>query len=246
MLRRLVLVGLVIGGVAGCGRGPRVQTAPDPMVLLTRARNEFRRGKFPQALLSFQKLTFELGGAQEHLAEVRYSMAECYFQTGDRVTAAHEFRRVADDFPESPYAPQALLRAGDANLRLWRRAELDPSYGEAALAIYQELAGRFPTSDASARAGIHVRQLKEQLAEKSYKNGMFYLRRRAYDSAIIYFKDVIASYPETERVPLALQRLIDSYRAIGYKEELQETCAHLQRFYPQTPGLLESCPAGAP
>ena len=86
--------------------------------------------------------------------------------------------------------------------------------------------------------------MQNQFAEKTYKNGMFYLRRKAYDSAIIYFKDVIANYPNAVRAPDALLRLVDSYRAIGYKEELQETCAHLHRFYPKATGLDRSCPAG--
>lgn len=228
---------------AGCASHRTVQSTPEPAALLERARAEFRRGHFPKAQLLFQRLTFELGPGRPELAEVHFSLAECYFQTGDRVQAAHEFRQVADQFAESPYAPLALLRAGDANLRLWRRPELDPSYGEAALAIYQELVGRYPESDAAARAGLHVRQLKEQFAAKAYKTGMFYFRRRAWDSGIIYFKDVIASYPETGLVPDALLRLVDSYRAIGYGEELRETCDHLRRFYPDTPGLARACPA---
>ena len=152
---------------------------------------------------------------------------------------------MADQYPNSAYAPLALLRAGDANLRLWRSPDLDPSYGETALAIYQELAGRYPDSEAAARAQLHVRQLKEWFAEKSYKAGMFYFRRRAYDSAIIYFKDVIAGYAGTPRVSDALLRLADSYRAIGYKDELKETCAHLRRFFPRADGLDRSCPGTA-
>jgi outer membrane protein assembly factor BamD len=74
-------------------------------------------------------------------------------------------------------------------------------------------------------------------------NGMFYFRRRAYDSAIIYFKDVIATYPGTSSVPDALMRLVDSYRVIGYGDELKETCGHLRRYFPQTEGLGKSCPA---
>jgi hypothetical protein len=38
-------------------------------------------------------------------------------------------------------------------------------------------------------------------------------------------------------------RLVDSYRGIGYNDELKETCAHLRRFFPQTDGLGKSCPA---
>jgi len=139
--------------------------------------------------------------------------------------------------------PGALLRAGDANLRLWRRPELDPSYGEAALAIYQELAGRYPGNSAATRAQLHVRQLRDGFADKAYKNGLFYYRRRAWDSGIIYFKHVIATYPETARAADAVLRLADTYKAIGYKDELRETCAHLQRYYPQAAGRAKSCPA---
>src|SRR5216117_4469674 len=207
MLRSLFIVGAAL--LAACHHGPRVVPAPDPVVDLAKARAQFRSGDYAKALVSFRRLTYELGPSQPEMAEVRYHMAECYFQTGDRVQAAHEFRQVADQYPNSAYAPLALLRAGDANLRLWRDPELDPSYGETALAIYQELAGRYPDSEAAARAQLHVRQLKEWFAAKSYKNGMFYFKRRAYDSAILYFKDVIASFPGTPQVSDALLRLAD-------------------------------------
>ncbi len=241
-MRRLWFIACM-AAAAACHHAPRVAPAPDPVAELARARAQFRRGDFGRALLSFRRLTFELSPTQPEMAEAQYYLAECLYQTGDRVQAAHDFRQVADQYPASPYAPLALLRAGDANLRLWRRPELDPSYGETALAIYQELAGRYPGTAAAIRAQAHVQQLRESFAEKDYRNGMFYLRRRAYDSAIIYFKDVIASYPGTSHVPAALLRLVDSYRAIGYADELKETCATLRRFYPQTDGLDKTCPA---
>jgi outer membrane protein assembly factor BamD len=236
------LLGLATLAAAG-HHGPRVQTVIRPETQLDRAMTLIRRGDYRRALLLLQRLTFEFAPGQPEAAAARYYLAESYFQTGDRIQAAHEFRKVADEFPSSEYAPLALLRAGDANLRLWRRAELDPTYGETALSIYQELAGRYPDTDAAARARPHVVRLQNQFAEKTYKNGMFYLRRKAYDSAIIYFKDVIANFPDAKLAPNALLRLVDSYRAIGYTEELRETCAHLRRFYPQAMDLAKTCPA---
>ena len=227
------------------GAGSRAAApARQANVELDHAMGMFRHGDFRRAQVLLQRLTFEFGPGQPELAQINYYLAECSFQLGEHAQAATDFRKVADEFPTTEYAPLALLRAGDANLRLWRRPELDPTAGETALAIYQELAGRYPDSDAAGRARLHVLRLQNQFAEKTYKNGMFYLRRKAYDSAIIYFKDVIANYPNAVRAPDALLRLVDSYRAIGYKEELQETCAHLHRFYPKATGLDRSCPAG--
>ena len=241
-MRRFWFIAWAATAVA-CPHPRRVGPAPDPAAELARARAQFRAGDCGRALRSFRRLTFELSPTQPEMAEAQYYLAECEFQSGDRVQAAHDFREVADRYPGSPYAPLALLRAGDANLRLWRRPELDASYGESALAIYQELAGRYPGTDAAVRAQAHVLELREWFADKDYRNGMFYFRRRAYDSAIIYFKDVIATFPGTARVPDALLRLADSYRAIGYAEELKETCANLRRFYPQADGLGKTCPA---
>ncbi|PYO44131.1 MAG: hypothetical protein DMD33_04595 [Gemmatimonadetes bacterium] len=241
-MRRLCLIAATVVAAA-CHHGPRVMPAPDPVADLTRARALLRQGKFNKALVLFRRLAYEIGPTQPEMAEVQYDLAECYFQTGDRVQAAHDFRQVADQFPTSDYAALALLRAGDANVRLWKDPELDPSYGETALAIYQELGGRYPGTEAAARGQVHVRQLREWFSQKDYKNGMFYFKRRAFDSAIIYFKDVIANYAGTSRVPDALMRLVDSYRVIGYADELKETCEHLRRFFPQTEGLDKSCPA---
>lgn len=243
----VVILCAALGATAGCGRRAPRSAAPtlDPSVNLERAMQDFRRGNFRKAQMTLQRLTFEFGPGQPELAQVRYYLAECAFQLGEFIQAAADFRRVADDFSTSEYAPTALLRAGDANLRLWRRPELDPSYGETALALYQELAGRYPESEAAGRARPHVRRLENQFAEKAYKTGVFYMRRKAFDSAIIYFKDVIANYPSASRAPDALLKLVDSYQAIGYTQELQETCAHLRRYYPNAAGLDRSCPVTA-
>src|SRR5213594_2126692 len=250
MQRTIGMLALAVaaGVLAAChprGRAPQAAPAVAPDVDLRRAMDLFHRGDFRRAQVILQRVTFELTPGAPELARVRYYMAESWFQVGDYVQAASDFRKVADEFSTTEYAPTALLRAGDANLKLWHRPELDPSYGETALAIYQELAARYPESEAAGRARPHVQRLENQFAEKSYKTGLFYFRRKAFDSAIIYFKDVIANYPNAARAPDALLRLVDSYQAIGYKEEKQETCAHLRRYYPNAAQLDRSCPVVA-
>ena len=244
---RVLAVSVLLAGGTACGGKKSGGTPPQvqPEAELAKGMQLFRHGQYRKAQVVFQRLTFEFSVTQDELAQARYYVAECNFQLGDYVQAASDFRKVADEFSTTEYAAIALLRAGDANLKLWHRPELDPSYGETALAIYQELAGRYPESDAAARARLHVRKLENQFAEKAYKTGIFYMRRKAFDSAIIYFKDVIANYPGAQRAPDALLRLVDAYRAIGYTQEMQETCEHLRRFYPSATRLDASCPAAS-
>jgi outer membrane protein assembly factor BamD len=226
---------------AGCGGGA-APPAPAPQRLLAEAREQFRSGDFAKAQLGYQRLIFELPQGSDEQAEARYYLAETHFQLGQFVEAADEFLRVGNQYATSRFAPTALLRAGDAHLRLWRRPELDPTHGETALALYQELTGRFPDTQAAQRAQLHVVELRGRFAEKAYRNGLFYMQRRAFDSAIIYFKDVVARFPDTPWAALALLRLADTYRTLEYAEELEETCDHVRRFYPNVEGLGESCP----
>jgi outer membrane protein assembly factor BamD len=240
-MRSLIVV-LWIGAVA-CGRAAPGPVSPETQ--LVHARALVRQGKFAKALPLLQRLVFELPPGHAAVPEMAHLTGEALFQTGDFAEAARQFRQVAEQYPQSPFAPLSLLRAGDAHLRMWRKPQLDPTFGEVALAVYQELTGRYPESEAAARAGLHVRRLRAWFAEKTYRNGMFYLRRKAYDSAIIYFRSVVASWSETPHAPAALLRLVDAYRAIRYDDEVRETCEHLQRFYPRIDGLAERCPPAA-
>jgi outer membrane protein assembly factor BamD (BamD/ComL family) len=77
--------------------------------------------------------------------------------------------------------------------------------------------------------------MREKLAYKAYLNGMFYLRRQAYDAAIIYFNDAANGYPDTKWAPAALARVVEAYGRIGYRDEAEETRQRLLRDFPQSP-----------
>jgi outer membrane protein assembly factor BamD len=128
---------------------------------------------------------------------------------------------------------------------LWRRPELDPTYGQTALATYQELLNRYPGTTSAQRAQLQTAELHEKFAYKEYKAGMFYFRLKAYDSAILYFKDLVASYPKTSVVPDALVKLVEAYRKLGYREDVQETCDYIRRFHPNAPEAYRVCPTNA-
>jgi outer membrane protein assembly factor BamD (BamD/ComL family) len=82
-------------------------------------------------------------------------------------------------------------------------------------------------------------------AEKGYKSGVFYYRLKAFDSAIIYFRNVAADYPASSFAGLSVVKLIETYDRIGYVEERDEMCVYLQQYYPGTEGVEDQCSRGA-
>lgn len=232
--------------LTGCLFGSRSSLVTmSPEEQYARAMRLFRAGDFAHAQEGFQRLQFDLPGRDTLLARARFFNAESYAGMNEFITAAREFRRVADDFPSDQLAPVALLRVGDQYGRLWRRPELDPSNGETALAAYQELIGRYPDTQAAQTAALRVQQLHELYARKDFENGMFYYKRGGFDSAILYFRALIAAYPDATVVPDAYIKLVESYTRIGYREEKDETCAHLRQYFGGRADVRHVCGNGS-
>jgi outer membrane protein assembly factor BamD len=249
---RCLFVGLVLllsacGGGGGSGRGP---ASPAPVSassalldsLWRGAEAAVRHGKWGDATKLLDRLLLELPPGDSRIARAHFYLGEAHYAQGRHLEAAREFRKASDETPNDPNAPEALLRLGDVYSDLWRRPELDPTYGQTAIATYQELLNRYPNAAAAKRAQLRINELNERFAYKAYKSAMYYFRLKAFDSAVLYLKDLVATYPKAAVVPEALVKLVQAYKTLGYREDVQETCGYIQRFHPRTPGAKEVCP----
>jgi len=251
MIRRF-LVGLVVL-LAACGggrAGRSAATSPAPVSassamlnsLWHRAEAAVRHGKWSDAAKLIDRLLLEFPPGDSRIARAHYYLAEAYYAQGRHLEAAREFWNDFEENPDDPIPPEALLRLGAVYADLWRRPELDPPYGQTSLATYQELLNRYPNAATAKRAQLRIDELNERFAYKAYKSAMFYFRLKAYDSAILYLKDLVATYPKAAVVPEALVKLVQAYKTLGYREDVQETCGYIRRFHPRTPGAKEVCP----
>jgi outer membrane protein assembly factor BamD len=243
--------------VAACGGGRQSDPTASPVPVAGRPETAsrevidslwrqaelwVRHGEWSDAEKLLDRVILEMSPGDPRIAQAHYWLGEAHYAQGRHLEAAREFRKASDETPNHPIAPEALLRVGDVYADLWRRPELDPTYGQTALATYQELLNRYPGSKAAKRAQLRITELNERFAYKAYKAAMFYYRLKAYDSAILYLKDLIANYPKAAVAPEALVRLVRAYRSLGYREDVQETCDYIRRFHPKAPEAGEVCP----
>lgn len=249
------LVTLLVLGACARG-GPRLDAVPEatPQIseaadtatvdsLWEHAQDRFRHGKWSDAAVDFERLVLEIRPGDPRIAQVHFFLGESYFAMKDQLRAAREFRKVSDETPNAPLAPRALLRVGDAYRDLWRRPELDPSYGLTALSTYRELLSRYPQADAAKVAQVRISELEEWFALKEFKAAQYYMKLKVWDSAIIYLKDLAATYPRASVTPRALLELVDAYRELGYTEDVSETCGYIRQYHPNLEETDEHCPA---
>ncbi|MFQ5550779.1 MAG: outer membrane protein assembly factor BamD [Gemmatimonadales bacterium] len=226
-----------------CGPKFRTDDFPNPHALAEAAVTAANAGECGGAMPALRRVMFELPPRDTLVPMIRFAIGSCHLRTGEYLEGSRQYRRVADDFPTHGLAALSLVRSGDALAQLWRRPELDPTYGESAMATYREVLARFPSTAAADSARASLLRLSEMFAEKEFKNAEYYLRIRAYDSAISYFRSVVANYPQTSHAPLAMLKLIEIFDRLGFAEEREDACTYLRRFHPAEHGVGDACPA---
>lgn len=228
-----------------CRGGFRLNRYPSSETLYTAALAEYQKRKWGNAIAAFEKLTNDLPARDTLLPRSYWYLGSAHSQQKEHLLAAQSFTRLFESFIDDTLADDAALEAARSYRRLWRRPTLDATYGEMSQATYNTLLGLYPDSEHAEAARREMLELEQWFATKNYETGMFYFRRKAYDSAIIYFKDVLERWPHVPRARDALLRLAESYRAIRYREDLAETCARLRQSFPGDPESPRVC-AGVP
>lgn len=243
LYRTLRLAVLALGALASaaCSHGFRVNRYKSNEALFRAGIVEFQKKKFDHAVLAFEKLTLDLPARDTLLPTAHWYLARSHAGRKEHLLAAQAYNRLAESFATDSLADDALFEAAREYQAMWRRPTLDAQYGEQALQAYQSLLGLYPDTDRKGDAEKSINLLQEWFADKDYQSGMYYLRRKAYDSAIIYFKDVVKNYPQTDKAREAYLRLASSYDAIRYREDKKEVCVTLLDKYPKNAEVRETC-----
>lgn len=227
---------LLFGACAS--RGPTyLNMTADELYQTGRAAHEER--DWDDAIPPLERMSVVAPG-DPRVEEARYLVADAHFNKEEYVTAATEFTRLATDYPNGQLSEQSRFRACEAYYELSPRAELDQEYTHAAIEHCQALVGVFPNGEYAERANGLIGELREKLARKDLLNGEFYFKRRAYDSAILAFEDLIERHPRSAAAPAALLKIVEAYDKIGYVEDAEEARDRLLREYPESEEAREA------
>ena len=238
--RRALLVALLLAAAA-CHPDFQISQYPTNDKLYQAAAVEYAARRWDNAVTAFEKLTTDLPARDTLLPRAFWYLAKSHENREEHVLAATSYSRLVESFPDDSLADDAALAAAREYRKMWRKPALDPTYGETALATYNTLLGLYPNSPLIPEAKKELAELEDMFAQKNYLAGMYYLRRKAYDSGIIYFKDILAKYATTPTSRAAQLRLVDSYKAIRYKEDAADACAVLRKNYPDDAEVRTTC-----
>jgi tol-pal system protein YbgF len=151
-MRPLLTNGLPVTVVGEGGRRPGADArgARAAQELYRRALDALTAGQHADAAAGFREF-LRLHPAHDFADNAQYWLGECYYDLKDYQTAAREFRRVVDRYPDGNKVADALLKLGYAELALG-----DEPAGRGTL---EKLARQFPKADAAGRAQAKLAEL---------------------------------------------------------------------------------------
>ena len=109
-----------------------------------------------------------------------------------------------------------------------------------ALSTLKDLITRFPKSKYSRDASVKIELTYDHLAGKEMDVGRYYQSKKQWLAATKRFNRVINRYETTTHVPEALHRMVESYLALGMRDEAKKVAAVLGHNFKSSPWYLES------
>ena len=228
---------IVLLATACSARGPQLdQLTADQ--LFERGSSALARRKWTEAIESFQRFTLQFP-THPRTQEARMRLGDAHFGKREYLLAATEYSRLSSDFPAGPWADDARFKVCESYSRLSPKASLDQQYTQAAYDHCVAFESYYPNSDLLPRAKEIAAGMMNRLADKEFRAGDFYYKRRAFDSAIMYFESTIRTFPASTAAPRSLLRLFQAYTTIGYKEEADQAKERLLKDYPNSEAARE-------
>ena len=109
--------------------------------------------------------------------------------------AEEAFNKVISNYPDSEWVEAARFQIATCRAAVSRGPDYDQGAAKDAKGKFEEFVREHPDAVLSRDAEKNIGQLKEKEAESNYNIGRFYEKQKDYNSARVYYNDVMANYP---------------------------------------------------
>jgi len=139
--------------------------------------------------------------------QAKFKAGLAYKDIQDYNSAILMFKDVIDRYPNSEIIDKARFQLAECSRLLSVKPDYDQTPTNLARKEFEDFLKKHPESEMADDAKQVVDKLKLREAENAYKIAQFYEARRAPESAIIYYKEIVQNYPDTEWAKKAQERL---------------------------------------
>ncbi len=221
------------GCATGKNKGDTAYVARDVSTLYSAAKRTMDSGDYEHAAKLFDEVErqhpYSVWARRAQLMSAfNYYLAKKYT---DAISSAQRFVTIHPGNADAPYAHYLIAMSYYQQIADVQR---DQAVTQQASQAFGELIRRYPDSRYAADARLKMDLITDHLAGKEMEVGRFYERSGNWLAASLRFRQVVEKYQTSSHAPEALERLVESYLALGVPEEAKKAAAVLGRNYPDT------------
>ncbi len=225
---------LSLGACATGGKkGDTAYVARDVGMLYTAAKRSMDTGDYEQAAKLFDEVErqhpYSVWARRAQLMSAfNYYLSKKYTEA---ISSAQRFVSIHPGNAEAPYAQYLIAMSYYEQIADVTR---DQSITQSAADAFGELIRRYPESRYASDARQKIGTINDHLAGKEMEVGRFYQRSGQWLAASFRFRSVVDKYSTTSHTPEALERLVETYVALGIPDEAWKASAVLGANYPDS------------
>jgi len=145
-------------------------------------------------------------------------IGECYKKNGQFKEAAEAFGKIVSDYPKSLLYNQAKYEVAYCTYRMSFKPHYDQEPTEEAIKEFKNFIKEEDEGKTLAEAEEALVRLQEKKAESLFDTARFYEGRRHYESAVVYYREILDSYPKTSWAKKAFNKVTELEKRIGTKK----------------------------
>ncbi|MBD3242588.1 MAG: outer membrane protein assembly factor BamD [Chitinivibrionales bacterium] len=165
-----------------------------------KAMERYERGWHNDAATILEEVQFQCGG--HHLVDsVLYFLGMAHLYADHPIDAKNQFRRIVDNYPNSPFYEEARFRLGYCTHVGSYSYDRDQTETRQAIRELSEFVMVFPESEWADSAKYYIDVCREKLAHKEFATARFYHRIDKLDAAAVYYRSVLDEYADSRYAP---------------------------------------------
>lgn len=129
--------------------------------------------------------------------ESQFNLGEALKKSERYEEAVQAFHKLVEDYPKSKLATKAMYEESNCAYRASLKPAYDAAATDNAIKTFEKFVQSNKDSDLAKNASSTIKKLKDNVSEKSFRAAEFYEARGKIRAAIIYYQDVVDTYPNS-------------------------------------------------
>lgn len=143
----------------------------------------------------------------KYAEDAQFKLGEALKKSERYEEAIQAYHKISEDYPNSKYATQAMYEESYCAYRASLKPAYDATATDNAIKTFEKFTDKNKDAALAQKADGTMKRLKDNVAQKSFDVAKFYESQGKTEAAIIYYQDVIDTYPGSSFVNEAKARI---------------------------------------